>query len=202
MKNLIIFSIFLLISLIISSCFPYNQIIKENDNYKNEDKVYIVFRAMAKPNKTNLGIINSGNLMELKFEKVYQYNQDSLKHIKMYIEGTLAPNQFLENPVFIKTYENIHEFHYNTIDNIYNDKLIETKQDSTQITSSTKSSEKIIRSSVNLPQSLLKEIINSKLINIRIYLNEHPYDIELKLVKLNKLKKFIKVNPHRSISIK
>ncbi len=93
---------YFLLSILIStaliySCYPYNQIIMENDSYKNEDRIYIDFLLDAKPNKTSFGIIKRYKPVVIKFEKTYDNNVDTFKNVRMFISLKVPTDETL-NP--------------------------------------------------------------------------------------------------------
>jgi len=184
----------------ISSCFyPYNQIIREQDPYKNENRIHITFPLQAKPSKTDYGFFSSYNPVILKFEKGLDLDTDSLKYINMYISVNALTDETIKNPIFFKVDNEIIKYNYTDTDNVYFTEK-ETSNDSTKINTidnTTYSTSKKIRSSVKLSKSLLEKILHCSYLNIRFYINESPYDITLTYDHHKKLKKFIKESAHK-----
>jgi len=194
-----IYSIITLISMsYFSSCIYYGYVITHKDIYKNEDSIYINFQERAKAIKTNLGFIEGFETCNLKFEKIYDSKIDTLKHIKLYISTELVSNKSLDNPIFFNIDNNIYKYNYEKINNTYYTITEEEKVDSTT-TRTIEKNLKRIRNSIKLSPIILDEINNANSLNIRIYLDEIPYDIKFDFSKLNNLKKFIKREPITNI---
>ncbi len=201
MKKYYLFLSLLISTALIYSCYPYNQIIMENDSYKNEDKIYIDFLLYANPNKTSFGIIKKYKLVDIKFEKVYDNNVDTFKNVRMFISLKVPTDETLNNPVFFKIDNEIYKTNYKNIDNIiYTKKETEAVEDSTAINSfdnTTYSTVKKVRSEVKLNKLIIDKLLYGNNINIRIYINENAYDIPFSYTKHKTLKRFIEKSTNR-----
>ncbi len=195
MKKYYLFLSILISTALIYSCYPYNQIITENDSYKNEDRIYVDFLLYAKPNKTNYGIIKKHELVDIKFEKIYDNKVDTFKNISMYISLNVPTDETLKNPVFFKIDNEIYKTNYKNIDNIiYTKKETEVVEDSTAINSydnTTYSTAKKVRSEVKINKLIIDKLLYGNNVNIRIYINENAYDIPFPYTKHKTLKRFI-----------
>ena len=204
MKNYLFLSLLFSIALIYSCypyyLYPYNQIIMENDSYKNEERIYIDFLLNAIPNKTSFGIIKANESVVIKFEKIFDDNVDSLKNIRMFISLYIPTDETLKNPVFFKIDNEIYKANYKNIDNIiYTEKKTEEVKDSTAINSynnTTYSTAKKVRSEVKINKLIIDKLLYGNTVNIRIYINENAYDIPFSYAKHKTLKKFIKSSPN------
>ena len=183
----------------ISSCFyPYNQIIREHDPYKNENRIYITFLLQATTSQPSYGFIRPFKPVNLKFVKALDLDTDSLKDINLYISVNSRTDKTIKNPIFFKIDDEIIKYDYTDIDNVYFTEN-ETCNNPTKINTinkTTYSTSKKIRSSVKLSKSLLEKILYSTFLNIRFYINESPYDITFTHDNHKKLKKFIKESAH------
>ncbi len=195
MKKYYLFLSILISTALIYSCYPYNQIITENDSYKNEDRIYVDFLLYAKPNKTNYGIIKKHELVDIKFEKIYDNKVDTFKNISMYISLNVPTDETLKNPVFFKIDNEIYKTNYKNIDNIiYTKKETEVVEDSTAINSydnTTYSTAKKVRSEVKINKLIIDKLLYGNNVNMRIYINENAYDIPFPYTKHKTLKRFI-----------
>ncbi len=203
MKHIYFFLAIIISAILISSCYfyPYNQIIREQDPYKNENRIYITFLLEAAPTKTNYGFMKPYKSVNLKFEKALDVNSDSLKYIKMYISIESPIDETFKNPIFFNINDEIFKYNYADIDNIYfteEEKIF--SNDSTKVNTidnTTYSTSKKIRSSVNLTKQLLDKILYGSELDLRFYINESPYDISFGYDKYKKLKQFIKESANK-----
>ena len=200
MKHIIFILAIIFSVTFISSCFyPYNQIIREQDPYKNENRIHITFQLQAKPSKTSYGFIRPDKPVNLKFVKALDLDTDSLKNINMYISVNSLTNKTIKNPIFFKIDDKIIKYNYTVIDNVYFTKK-ETTNDSTKINTidnTTYSTSKKIRSSVKLTKLLLDKMLYGSELKLRFYINESPYDISFVYDKYKKLKQFIKESANK-----
>jgi len=180
------------ITIFFLSCFvPYGKIIRERDSYKKENRVYIKFSENAKPSKTNYGAIFGLEHVELNFEKVFDLNSDSLKYLKLTISNNLNSDKIFDNIIFFKTDNEVFEYSFDKIDNIYYTKTEEVEIDSTS-TKTIDKTMKRVKNSLTLPISLITEIENTYELNIRVYFDNSPYDIFFNFYKIDKLKLFLR----------